>query len=211
MCNGWWRVPPEVLEAQPMSDTPETPAHSAEHLPQVRLKEVRMAYVPDEDRLLFTFTTGEDTEQRFWLTRKLTQSLLGATSVQLTRSTGAPASGGEALARTVLEFQESAALARQGVKAGQVNIPAGPDGRIEAMLVRRGALQPLVPEGGDAAAPKAWSLILGDGRGHGARMVLTRENMLRFRHMIQKAVAKADWGLVSADEIAEPGAPPVLN
>lgn len=195
-----------------MSDTPdETPAQQAEQFPQVRLKEVRVAYVPDEDRLLFSCTTGEDSEQRFWLTRKLTQSLLGATSAQLTRSVGVPASGGETLARTVLEFQESAALARQAVKTGNVNIPSGPDGRIDALLVRRGALQPLIPEGGDAGSAKAWSLVLGDGRGRGARMVLTRENMLRFRHMIQKAAAKADWGFAGEEEASPPGAPPVLN
>ncbi len=196
-----------------MSDIPDptAPTQPQADLPQLRLKEVRMAYVPDEDRLLFSCSMSDDNEQRFWLTRKLTHSLLGVTSTQLTRSVSAVGSAGASVARTVLEFQESAALANQSVRSGQVSIPAGPDGRIDALLVRRGGLQPIIPEGGDVSSAKAWALILADGRGKGARMVLTRENMLRFRHMIQKAAAKADWGLVDPDDIATPETQPVMN
>jgi hypothetical protein len=43
------------------------------------IKQFNGSYVSNEDRLLFRFNTSDDSEYRFWLTRRITLFFLAAT------------------------------------------------------------------------------------------------------------------------------------
>ena len=50
------------------------------------IKQFNATYLAQDDRLLFRFNTAEDTEFRFWLTRRVTLFILAATSHLLVKS-----------------------------------------------------------------------------------------------------------------------------
>ena len=50
------------------------------------IKQFNATYLANDDRLLFRFNTSEDTEFRFWFTRRVTLFILAATSHLLVKN-----------------------------------------------------------------------------------------------------------------------------
>ena len=73
------------------------------------IKQFNASYLANDDRLLFRFNTLEDTEFRFWFTRRVTLFILAATShlvVKNLEQTHSPEA-----AKAIAEFEEEAVKA----------------------------------------------------------------------------------------------------
>ena len=75
------------------------------------IKQFNATYLANDDRLLFRFNTGEDTEFRFWFTRRVTLFILAATSHLLVKNL--EQSHTPEAAKAIAEFGEEAVKRRE--------------------------------------------------------------------------------------------------
>lgn len=79
------------------------------------IKQFNATYLAQDDRLLFRFNTAEDTEFRFWLTRRVTLFILAATSHLLVKSL--EKSHSPEAAKAIAEFSKDAVQVENGIQA----------------------------------------------------------------------------------------------
>lgn len=90
------------------------------------IKQFNASFLVQEDRLLFRFNTIDDTEYRFWFTRRVTLFILGATTHLLTKhleKTHSPET-----AAAITEFQKEALkeqVSKQGMQQAQAKNEQG--------------------------------------------------------------------------------------
>jgi len=80
------------------------------------IKQFNATYLAHDDRLLFRFNTAEDTEFRFWFTRRVTLFILAATSHLLVKNleqTHSPEA-----AKAIAEFGNAAVKVEKGSTSG---------------------------------------------------------------------------------------------
>jgi hypothetical protein len=83
------------------------------------IKQFNATYLAHDDRLLFRFNTAEDTEFRFWFTRRVTLFILAATSHLLVKNleqTHSPEA-----AKAIAEFGNEAVKVEKGASSGQAD------------------------------------------------------------------------------------------
>lgn len=94
------------------------------------IKQFNGSYLPNEDRILFRFNTQEQSEYRFWFTRRVTLFLLAATSHLLTKkleqahSPDAAKALNEFEKQAVLDAAKNTTSAVQNYESGS-NFPIG--------------------------------------------------------------------------------------
>lgn len=151
------------------------------------LHQLNLSYDAHQDRLLLRASTTEQTEYRFWLTRRLVRRLWPGL-LQLTQSTdpvrnqAAPESK-----RAMLEFQHEQALsaAKFGEPYPAELKPAMPGG---PMLVATVRLRTLA--GGGHA------LVLQPREGKAATLRLETQLLHALMKLLQDAVARTEWDIV---------------
>jgi len=159
----------------------------------VNIRQIQIAYVPAEDRLLWRINTDEQTEVRMWLTRRLMLSLWPSLAKAAEDATMAarPGAGVAANARrAVAEFAREAAVAQADFSkpfvspAGQLPLGDSPRLVVEVALSRR------------ASGETSLSLKLD---GDGALEIAMAESLLHaFCTLLQRESVRAGWGIMSA-------------
>ena len=89
------------------------------------IKQFNATYLANDDRLLFRFNTTEDTEFRFWFTRRVTLFVLAATSHLVVKNLEQNHS--PEVARAIAEFSKEALHAEkggQGISKVETYLPA---------------------------------------------------------------------------------------
>ena len=80
------------------------------------IKQLNATYLAHDDRLLFRFNTAEDTEFRFWFTRRITLFILAATSHLLVKNleqTHSPEA-----AKAIADFSKQVVQVEKGATSG---------------------------------------------------------------------------------------------
>jgi hypothetical protein len=78
------------------------------------IKQINATYLAQDDRLLFRFNTTEDTEFRFWLTRRVTLFILAATSHLLVKNL--EKSHSPEAAKAIAEFSKDVVQVENGIQ-----------------------------------------------------------------------------------------------
>ena len=90
------------------------------------IKQFNASYIPNEDRLLFRFNTADESEYRFWLTRRITLFILAATDhlveKQLEKSHPKPT------AKAISEFQSESAKEKADFQTAYQSVTKFPIG-----------------------------------------------------------------------------------
>lgn len=81
------------------------------------IKQFNGTYYPNEDRILFQFNTLENAEYRFWLTRRITLFILGATAHLMTQKLENYYSS--SAAKVITDFKKE--VARESIKEDQAD------------------------------------------------------------------------------------------
>lgn len=153
----------------------------------MRLHQLKLEYVPQQDRLLLRLSTDQQTEIPLWLTRRGVQRLWQVL-LDVAHAIPEVASHGDPQVRNaLLGFRHAAAVAAadfdQDYAEGGRAYPLGTEPllitRIESCGAARGTrLLGLYPDEGD-----------------GVRISLEEKLLHGFMRLLERGVAKADWNL----------------
>lgn len=174
----------------------------------MRLRQIRLDYVPGEDRLLLQLATAEATEIRLWLTRRVAK-LLWPALVRLAEE-ASPRIRFQAnpeARRALLQLEHEEAVARADFSQPLDEDPrALPLGETPALVVRLRA-------GRDRSDRPA--LVLEPESGPAVTLALDRVLVHAMCRLLQAAVKKSDWDLElrlpGSGAAAERGATRTLN
>lgn len=164
----------------------------------MRLRQIRIDYMPEPDRLLLRISTDDEAELRFWFTRRYVRGLWPAL-VQMVQVVGAAREHADPETRKALmEFEHDKAVRQADFATpyqGARHLPLGP----EPLLVSR------LRAGPDGKGNAIVAMHPAQGQG----IDLTMDAMLlhSFTRLLQNAVAKTDWDLdVQLPKAATPAA-----
>ena len=154
----------------------------------MRLHQLKLDYIPEQDRLLLRVSTDNQLEMRMWLTRRALR-LLWPLLVKIVRSSPEIALQSNPQARDALVGMQHERALRQANFADPFEetpreLPLGP----EPILVAR--IQSKKDDGGN--------LVLGllPQRGQGIHLTLDNTLLHSLCKLLQNAVAKSDWDIV---------------
>lgn len=152
----------------------------------MRLRQIRIDYHQEQDRLLLRVSTDDESELRFWLTRRYVKGLWPALLKMAERVGESRAHADPSTRKAVVEFEREKAV-RQADFATPYqsarNLPLG----AEPLLVTRLRAQ------ADGRGNVLFALHPSQGQG----MDLTMDATLlhSFSRLLQTAVSKTDWDL----------------
>lgn len=158
----------------------------------MNIRQLQVSYLPDQDRLLARINTQDNAQIRLWLTRRLVQrlwpGLVRATeTATLERMAERPSAAVVGEARGMMtEMAREAALSQADFETPFANeaetLPLGP----EPLLITR---IDLVPQ-----ANGILRVAMRQDETRGIEMNMSDQLLHAFCTLIQKEVAKAEWG-----------------
>lgn len=170
------------------------------------IKQLNGSYIPNEDRILFRFSTVDNCEYRFWFTRRITLFLLAATEhlVEKQLEQHHPPS----TARAMVEFSQESARAQTDLSATYAaasTFPLGAD-PITVDDVRC----TLIPD--PANSPKGQARMALDfilRHGQQLNLTLALPTLQSMRVLLERLVTQAQWlqGLPALGKPATPSQP----
>ena len=176
----------------------------------MRLHQLKLDFIPEQDRLLLRVSTDNQLEVRLWLTRRALR-LLWPLLVQMVRSSPEVALQSNPDARDALiGMQRERALSRAEFAKSFEEVPREMPLGAEPILVAQ------LRTNKDREGNQVLGLLPQQGKG----IHLTLDNTLlhSFCKLVQNAVAKSDWNLVlelpalrSTTGAGDAGAPKTIN
>lgn len=166
------------------------------------IRQLSASYVPEEDRVMFRFTTSQHEEYRLWLTRNVVGQLmlqLKAAAVQVLAQQGHVQE-----AQAVAEFRQQAIeqTAQYTQFESAPRLPLG----AEPVLVRSAQVQ---IGAGSGSGPAAAALLLGLPAGRQLTLQLGEDLQGKLRLLMQRMNESARWGLpLEASPAAAQGSVP---
>lgn len=152
----------------------------------MRLRQIRIDFVPEADRLLLRIATDDEAELRFWLTRRYVRNLWPAI-IKMIQAIGAAREHADPETRKALvEFEHDKAVRQADFATpyqGAKHLPLGEEPLLVSQL-RAG------PDG-------KGNVVVAMHPTKGQGIDLTMDSMLlhSFTRLLQGAVAKTDWDL----------------
>ncbi len=152
-----------------------------------QLKQLNLKYEPGEDRACLRISTGDQSEYRFWLTRRFVRTLWPVLLQLLEAEQRVKSQPREESRKTVLSFQHEHALQEADFATtyneDAVNFPLGPE--------------PVLLTSIRAKRPAGGSPVLGlsgeDNRG--IELALSDQLLHSLCKLLADTAKKADWGL----------------
>ena len=176
----------------------------------MRLHQLKLDFIPEQDRLLLRVSTDNQLEVRLWLTRRALR-LLWPLLVQMVRASPEVALQSNPAARDALVgMQHEQALRQANFSKSFEEVPRELPLGAEPILVAR------MQTNKDDSGNQVLGLLPQEGQG----IHLTLDNTLlhSFCKLVQNAAAKADWDIVlelptlqSLVEADDASAPKTLN
>ena len=154
----------------------------------MRLHQLKLDFIPEQDRLLLRVSTDNRLEVRLWLTRRALR-LMWPLLVQMVRASPEIALQSSPEARDALVgMQHERALSRANFAKSFEELPCEMPLGAEPILVAR------IQSNKDDSGNRTLALLPQQGQG----IHLTLDNILlhSFCKLVQNAVAKSDWNLV---------------
>jgi len=152
----------------------------------MRLRQIRIDFLPEPDRLLLRIATDDESELRFWFTRRYVRGLWPAL-VQMIQVVGAAREHADPETRkALLEFEHEKAVRQADFATpyqSAKNLPLG----VEPLLVTRLRVG---PDGKGNAV-----LAMHPAQGQGIDLTMDAMLLHSFTRLLQNAVAKTDWDL----------------
>jgi hypothetical protein len=154
----------------------------------MRLHQLKLDYIPEQDRLLLRVSTDNQLEVRLWLTRRALR-LLWPLLVQMVRSSPEVALQSNPEARDALVgMQRERALSRADFAKSFEEVPREMPLGAEPILVAQ------LRANKDRDGNQVLGLL--PQRGQGIHLTLDNTLLHSFCKLVQNAVAKSDWNLV---------------
>lgn len=153
----------------------------------MRLHQIRIDYHQEQDRLLLRISTDDDSELRFWLTRRFVKGLWPALMTMAETMGDTRSQHDPAIRKAMLEFEHDKAVRQADFatpyKASATNLPLG----AEPLLVTRLRIQ---PDGHGNAV-----LALHPTQGQGMDLAMDAMLLHSFTRLVQGAVGRTDWDI----------------
>jgi len=154
----------------------------------MRLHQIKLDYIPEQDRLLLRVSTDNRLEVRLWLTRRALR-LLWPRLVQMVRASPEIALQSNPEARDALVgMQHERALSKANFAQPFENVPREMPLGAEPILVAR------IQTDKDSEGKQVLGLL--PQRGQGIRLTLDNTLLHSLCKLLQTAVAKSDWDIV---------------
>lgn len=166
----------------------------------MRLRQLRIDYVQEQDRLLLRIATDDESELRFWLTRRYVKGLWPALLKMAELIGSARAHADPEARKALVEFEHQKAVSQADFATpyrSAKNLPLG----AEPLLVTRLRASP--------ASQGQAVLAMHPTQGQGIDLTMDAMLLHSFTRLVQGAVAKTDWEL--ALELPHTTAPPAAG
>ena len=159
-----------------------------------QIAQVQITFVPREDRLLMRFSTSQDAEFRFWLTRRYVKVLRPHLDKTLTERPEIKTQVNPVAKQELLKFEQQRAVQssdfKTPYKSAAKTLPLGE----KPVLLTRFQLKP--QENGNIA------LSIGPEQGQGIDLALTPDLVHSIAVLLDQAVSGAEWELEQVTETA---------
>lgn len=152
----------------------------------MRLRQIRIDYVPEHDRLLLRISTDDEAELRFWFTRRYVKGLWPALMKMVEVVGEARAHADPETRKAMLEFEHEKAVQQADFATpyqGARTLPLG----AEPLLVTR---LRAAPDGRGSAV-----LAMHPAQGQGIDLTMDAMLLHSFTRLLQGAVVKTDWDI----------------
>ena len=154
----------------------------------MRLHQLKLDFIPEQDRLLLRVSTDDQLEVRLWLTRRSLR-LLWPRLVQMARASPEVAMQSNPEARDALVgMQRERALSRANFAEPFAEVPREMPLGAEPILVAR------IQTDKDGDGHQVLGLVPQHGRG--IRLTMDNNLLHSLCKLLQTAVAKSDWDMV---------------
>jgi len=168
----------------------------------MRLRQIKVDFLPEHDRLLLRIATDDESELRFWLTRRYLKGMWPAL-IRMAETVGSARTHADPeTKKALMEFEHEKAVREADFATpyqGAKNLPLG----AEPLLVTRLRAQ---PDGRGNAI-----VAMHPAQGQGIDLTMDANLLHSFTRLLQSAVDKTDWDMklqlprsaMPADEVAD--------